>query len=541
MDYDETKYVLIAKDAIHNQNWIDLKLNGNIFEEYSPLLFWIINFSFLIFGEISTFAARIPFALFSIIGIIFLFIVISKILTRLYAFIISLILATCFGFIVFSHLATNDMLFVNSTMLSVLSSFLILLTKQKHTKHLLWFCVYFSSAIAVLSGGLFGLLPLLIMITMHIFAGKLKDVFQPKNLFIGICTLIIVLSPWFIYMIKNNGIDFIKDFFSYYNIFKTAGIRKYLYNIALFICGFMPWICAFLWIIGSKFNDICNSVISYIKDDSQDKLGEKWKRLSKTEKFLSLNTIVFFTSLIFVILYGAKYTYLILFLMVPASCISGHYWYEYIFKKQRDKSIFFATILPNILFIIFSTVLIFGHNHLNKLSVYGYGYLFVPIVATFTIIPIISICSVILKGRKIAFIANLILMISLSFIISPNGYNFIVANSGQSELIKFANKANKDKVKISAFLPSKKYSLVYYYDKNIDFHNNNDYEWLKNHLENNKNDYVVVEIKSLWPIEEQNIKYQLLASEKRYCIIKYLPKAIEKEMEQESEPEVIIQ
>lgn len=540
IDYDESKYVLIAKDAINSHHWLNLKLNGNNFYENPPLLFWIMDISFLIFGKISTLAARIPFSIYCIMGILGLFLTISKIFTRFYALIISLILSTCLGFIIFSHLATNDMLYAISSMLSILFSYLLLFSKNENKHKLLWFFIYFFCCLSVLSGGLFGFLPLIIVITMHIFAGKLKNIFKPVNIMLGICILALFLAPWYIYIIKTNKIAYITDFISSYNLLKYAGIKKYLYNIGLFLIGFMPWTFAFLWIIGSRFKDICSSVLSYIKDDSQDKLGEKWKRLKKTDKFLSLNTIVFFTTLIFVILYGAKYTFLILFLMFPAACISGHYWYEYIYREKGDKSIFFATIMPNILFIIFSIVLWFGHNQIDKTLIYGSNILIIPLVVIFFLIPLISIFSVILKGRMAAFIANLILMIGLSFIITPNGYNFVIANSGEGDLIRFAREANKNKVSLYAFLPSKKYSIVYYYDGNIEFHPNNDYKWLKQFLENNPKDYVIVEIKALWEIEEKDIKYLLIDSAKRYCIIKHLPKSVEKQREQEGEPEIII-
>lgn len=540
VDYDESKYVLIAKDAINSHHWIHLKLNGTNFFEIPPLLFWIMDTSFLIFGKISTFTARIPFTLYCILGILCLFLTISKIFTKFYALIISLILATCLGFIIFAHLATNDMLYAISSMISILFAYLLIFSRNENKKTILWFFIYFFTCIAVFSGGLFGFLPLIIVTIMHIFAGKQKKIFNPANIILCICILTVLLSPWFIYMIKLNGMDYIKDFISSYNLLKYGGIKKYLYNATLFLLGFMPWTCAFLWIIGTRFKDICSSFLSYIKDDSQEKLSQKWKKLKKTDKFLSLNTIVFFTTFIFVILYGSKYTFLILFLMFPAACISGHYWYEYIYREKRDKSIFFATVMPNILFIILSVVLWFSHYNIDKYLVYGVNILIIPLVMLFSIIPIISIFSVILSGRMSAFIANLILMIGLSFIITPNGYGFIIANSGEGDLIKFARMANEKKVNLHAFLPSKKYSLVYYYDGNIDFHNDNEYEWLSKFLTENKKDYVIVEIKALWAIEEKDIKYLLIDSEKRYCLIKHLPKAVEKKIEAEGEPEVII-
>ena len=156
-------------------------------------------------------------------------------------------------------------------------------------------------------------------------------------------------------------------------------------------------------------------------------------------------------------------------------------------------------------------------------------------------IKIIGIFSVILNARIPAYISNLILIISLSFVLTPGIFNFITINGGENDLIEFARKANTDKVKLSTFTASKKYSLVYYYDNIVDFHLNNDFVWLETFLETNKKDYVITEIKDLWTIEEKNIKYMLLDSGKRYCLIKHLPKVEEEQQQEEKkEPEINI-
>ena len=541
MDYDESKYVLIAKALFTSHDWINLKLNGNNFYECPPLLFWLINISFFVFGEISAFTARIPTVIFLLSGIIVLFSNVSKIMTKTYAFIISLIFSTCFGILVFGHLATNDIIFTSSSMISILCSYNILIEKKIKNSTLLWFLIHLFNGFAILCGGLMGIIPILTIFVMHIFAGKLKNIFKPINSLLFSLIIIFIVLPWFIIMVKNNGIEYIKEFLSSYNFIKYAGIKNYTYNIGLFIAGFMPWTFAFLWIIGTKFKDIRNSVVSYIKDDSQDKLKEKWQKLSKTEKFLSLNTIVFFTSLIFAILYGSKYTYIMLLLTFPASCISGHYWYEYMFKKEHSKSIFFATIIPNIFFIICAIGLLLGHKAIDNLSIYGAVLFVIPLVTIFFVIPLISIFAVTVRGKIPAFILNIILMISLTYTLMPSGYNFISVNSGESDLIEFARKAHENGVKLSAFIPSRKYSLEYYYENRIDFHNNTEYDWLEKYITENEKDYIVTEIKDLWNIEDKQIKYMLLDSGKRYCLIKYLPKTEEIKLQNEEEPEVIIQ
>ena len=542
IDTDETKYVSIARDMINRNDWINLKLNGNNFFECPPLLFWIINFSFIIFGKISTLAARIPIAVITTIGIISIFLITSKILTKSYGLIISLITATSFGFLVFSHLATNDILYTVTTMLAILLSYLSIFSKANKYNYPLWCGIYFFMSLSVLSGGLFGLcIPLLSIIAMHIFSGKIKELFKPLHLLSGLLILILITFPWFFIMFEKHGVIFIKEFISVYDISKNIGIKNCLNVISLFILGFLPWSFSFLWIIGSKFRDIINSVTAYFKENSQEKLKEKWQKLNKSEKFLSLNTIVFFTSLIFALIFGAKNIYIVLFLTFPASNIAGYYWYAYMFRKKHAKSILFATIIPNLLFMICSFAGLFGYNFINTLTSYGFNFLIIPLVIIFFIIPLIGIFSVVLNARIPAYISNLILIISLSFVLTPGIFNFITINGGENDLIEFARKANTDKVKLSTFTASKKYSLVYYYDNIVDFHLNNDFVWLETFLETNKKDYVITEIKDLWTIEEKNIKYMLLDSGKRYCLIKHLPKVEEEQQQEEKkEPEINI-
>lgn len=524
IDTTETKFVSIARDMLNANNWIDLKLNGNDYFETPPMLFWLINLSFLFFGKISTIAARTPSVILLTIGIITSFLAISKILTKTYASTITLILMTSFGVILFSRLATVGITFSVFSILTLLFSYLALLSKKGKRTIVFWILIYLFSSLAILTGGLFGLIPLLIVYAIYIFAGKQKEAFHPVNVLLGLVIMSVTILPWFYVMLEKNGVYFVQQFLKEYSITSNLKINNIFYSIYLFIIGFLPWSFSFLWIIFSRLKNIINSVLSYFKDNSQEKLKEKWNKLEIEEKFLSINTIAFFTTLIFSIIFGAKFLALNLFMMFPAACIAGYYWYEYMFRKKHNRSIFIATIIPNILFIVFSFVTLFGHNYINKLTTTGYTFLIIPLVVIFFIIPLFSIFSVVLQGRKLAYIANLILMFSLSFVLTPYFFNFISNSSGQNELIKFAIKANSENKILSTFTPSQKYSLVYYYDNNIDFHKNTDLEWLKAHLNNNKTSYVVVEIKDLFKIEDYGIKYELVDSGKRYCLIKYSAK-----------------
>ena len=536
IDTDETKFVSIAKEMLNNSDWINIKLNGNNAFNIPPFFVWLTNLSCIIFGKISQESVRLPISLATILGMYAIFTTLKGILRKTYSFIITIIMATCLGTLVFSRIATNDMLFTISTMLSILFAYRTIF-KQK-SKY--WAGIYLFSTIAFLSGGLFGILiPFLSIISMHIFTGKQKEAFNLKNLFMGLLIFSVLTIPYYSIMIYKHGLTFIQNYLSAYNFINHFGFKETAKVIGLFILGFSPWSFSFLWILGQKSKKILDTIIAYFKDNSQAKLKEKWEELSLIDKFLSLNTIVFIIASIFAILYGSKYTFLILFMMFPAACISGNYWYEYIIKKEHDKSIFFATMIPNIILIVCSLLGIFGHNKINEILFHGLHHLFIPLIVIFFIIPIISIFSVILRGRIEPFIANIILMVSLSFVITPNIFNFITANGGENDLINFARLANEDGETLTAFIPSRKYSLVYYYDKPVLFLNTNNLETLETYLKNNPQAYVVVEIKDMWKIEEREIKTILIHSGKRYCLIQKMPEEIEKK-ETTTEPEIIV-
>ncbi len=539
LDTKETMYVSIARDMLNNNNWVEPKLNGMNYYDYPPFLFWIISFSFIIFGKISTFIARIPTFIFLAAGVIFLFLTVSKILTKAYALIITLILISCFGFLVAGKLSTVSMIYTIVSMSAILNAYLLILSNSKEKQGRLWLNIYVLTSISILTGGLFGIIPYISALIMFIFAGKQKEILKPKNIFPGFIIAFIITVPWFLVIFNKYGITYLKELMYVYDFSKYNGIKESLKILSMMFLGFMPWTFSFLWIFAAKFKDIINSVISYFKDNSQDKLHQKWIKLGKVEKFLSLNSILFGIIFIFTVFYGYKYNCLILLLMFPAACITGYYWYEYMFRKEHDKSIFFATMIPNLLFIICSLFCIFGYNFINTLTVNGFQYLIIPLIIIFFIIPLFGIFSIILKGRKAVFISNLILMMSLAYILTPSIFNFITVNTGEADLINFARKANENKIKLYTFMEGKKYSLIYYYDNRVEFHDNNDYEWLNSLLINNKNDYVITEIKELSEIEAKGIKYLLIDSGNRYCIIKHLPSSVEKQIKQEGEPQII--
>ncbi|MCD7739961.1 MAG: glycosyltransferase family 39 protein, partial [Candidatus Gastranaerophilales bacterium] len=204
IDMDETKFAAIAKDMLNNNDWLNIKLNGENIFDLSPLFFWVINVSCFIMGKISTEAVRLPVSLITSAGIIILYYCIKNILTKTYAFIISLIMAANIGIMVFSRLATNDIMFCIITMLIILNTYLSIFEKNEKTKAKYWILMYIFTALDILCSGLFGLfIPLFAIISIYIFSGRQKEIFYARNIITGIIILLIIVMPWNVIMIHK--------------------------------------------------------------------------------------------------------------------------------------------------------------------------------------------------------------------------------------------------------------------------------------------------------------------------------------------------
>lgn len=540
IDNHETKYVSIAKEMLNCADWVNIRLNGVNLLNLQPLFFLITNFCCFLFGKITAEVMRLPVSFISVAAIVLIFKLLRNTLTNMYAFMISAVTATGLGMLIFSHLATNDMPAVVFIMLSVLFAQKILLVKEFDKVYTRLF-IFLFSALATLTCGIFGLLiPFFSILIMNIFSGELKQLFAPKNFLPGAVLYLILVLPWNIFMFYKYGFDFLSENLKVCNFMNSFGLKENGFVIAAFVIGFLPWSFSFIWSLFSKTDDILQSFISYFKDNSESGLKEKWNKLNKINRFISLNTIFFFTSFIFALLYGSRNIYLVLLLLFPASCIAGYYWYQYIVRREHNGSIFFATIIPYFILIICSVIGIFGHNAINKYVIQGMNTLIVPVIIIFCVIPVVAVFAVIMKGRKIPFIANIILMVSLAICGTPDAFNLVTLNSGENDLISFAGIADEAGVELAAYIPEKKYSLVYYYDKQIQYIEYGDINNLIKYANEHPMTHIVTDIKDMGKADKAGMKYMLLDSGKRYCVIQKMSPDVEKHESSEEEPEVII-
>lgn len=524
IDVDETRYVAIARDMLNANDWMTLKLNNQFFFEKPPLYFWLVNLSFLIFGQISEAIARLPIALCATISTILVYFAGKKVISRSFGIISALIMATGFEFLVLSRIAILDMLLSTCILSSLLSGFYTFFAEEKNKKYF-WWGFYLFSALAVLAKGIPGfIIPFGVMFISYLISGKIKEIFKPSYILPGFILFFLITLPWHILMLQIHGALFYKEYIIKHHLARFMGskelgrIQPWYFFIPVFLAGFLPWTASFVSMLIDSTKNFFIETKDHFKDTKYSLLEYKWNELTDIKKFLTLNTIFFTFTFLFFSSASTKLPTYILPAIAPAAILLGYYWNEYIYEEKHCKKVLISTIITNTIFIIAAIAAIFTPFFLNEELLTGIAPFRNQVIALFFIIPTIGIFAVIMKQRILSFITNVVLMIGIMIISVMYIFNFM-CTFGENDLIKFAQKAKHEKAKLATFDFGRRYSAMYYYEGIVDFHTENDIKWLKNYTSKNPNAYIIVKLKNMENLDK-SFKYQIIETGQKYCLIR---------------------
>ena len=231
-------------------------------------------------------------------------------------------------------------------------------------------------------------------------------------------------------------------------------------------------------------------------------------------KFLILNNITVFITLLFFSSSGAKLITYILPIYPFIAPIIASFWLKYI--ENDDRKIKISLIIMNTILLAGAFVICFAKFVLPD---YIYkDFLPIQIISFILIVPfaILNIWLIIKNKRFEGFISTIIFISLLSGCLTPFIYKFDYS-FGQADLMKFAKLAKENNYTISTYKTGKKYSLLYYSNqKYVNFHSDDDLKWLNKELE--KENHLVItrnkDIKNLpVKIKIKGIKYSVVEKE----------------------------
>lgn len=205
MDDVDAVQAQIARNMLNSGDWVTARLDGVIYLEKSPLMYWLIAISYKIFG-VYDWAARIPIAL-SCIGLAWLTAIFGKwAFGEKAGFYAGLCIATCVGLFLFTRILIPDVMLTFTIALGMWA-FLRLQDEQESNPRL-WAYVFW----ATLGIGL--LLKSLIAIVFPIGAAVVyfaftRQLFSWKSwrrlhLFSGTAIALVIAVPWHVLATLRN-------------------------------------------------------------------------------------------------------------------------------------------------------------------------------------------------------------------------------------------------------------------------------------------------------------------------------------------------
>lgn len=515
MDVDETRYVAMSRDMFHSKDFLTLYLNGDYFFEKPPLYFWGECLSFAFFGKINEFTARFPVALYGTLSTLLVYFTGKKIVSRNYGIIASLILATSLEFIILAKFAILDIVVSTCIGFSVMFGFLTQFVQEKNKKYF-WWLFYIFSGLAVMAKGIPGfVVPFGTMFFVSIANRKFKEIFKPQYFLVGFALFFLIVIPWHLIMFKIHDPLFFHEYIIKHHLERFVNSNEigrkqpFYFYFLTFLWGFFPWVLSAISVA------IALSIkhFKYLKSFKMFNINE----FTNPQKFLLFNWIGLLVTFLFFSSSSTKLITYILPVYFFSACIMGFVWQDYIEKDKFRKSV-------NISVYILSGICLFASFAAL------FTPLFLPVGLYLDILPAKWLCIILLtvfgfasliftlKNKKWqVFFSYVIFMAALSAFGTKEFFN-IDYKFGQNDLMEFAQLAKDNDDKLATFGFSRRFSLLYYYGKHVDYQIEKDYSVLKKQL-SDKNTVVIVKNKEMIDIPV-DVHFNPIAQGRKYTLIK---------------------
>lgn len=244
------RYAEVAREMIRSGDWIVPHLNGKIFIDKPPLLFWLIAIPSYIYGSVTPFIAKLPSALLAWVGVIILFLWGKKVYGRIEAGIIAGgSLLSSYQYFFQARLAKTDIILCVFVILS-LYFFYLWYNEQNSRKFPFFVLSLFFIGLGILTKGPFGFSPL-IFILIYIILNKQWSTLIGKEFILGYIILGLTVLPWAISFIYRIGLEqtilLIKE-----NKILSRTAPFYFYFIQIWgeffpVSIFIPFLTVYIW------------------------------------------------------------------------------------------------------------------------------------------------------------------------------------------------------------------------------------------------------------------------------------------------------
>ena len=247
-DYDETIYAQTAVDMMRLGEWIVPTANGMQFFEKPPFTYYLMDLSFILFGE-NAFAARLPSALFTLFTALLLLRFGSKVHSPAFGLAASLIFLTMFEVGLLGHAAILDA--VLNFFIAACLLYYFLWRQFGERKHALITAAMMGAAVSI-KGPVGVVVPVLIILLDRLLAKDLGNTLKTIPWLPCLGLFLVTATPWYIMILAIQGPSFLYEFIVVHNIGRAMNPMQghgggWHYYIVVFIASVLPWLAWFIW------------------------------------------------------------------------------------------------------------------------------------------------------------------------------------------------------------------------------------------------------------------------------------------------------
>jgi 4-amino-4-deoxy-L-arabinose transferase-like glycosyltransferase len=238
---DEARYAEVAREMRAAGSWALPRLNGEVYTQKPPLLFWAINAAALLTGGVGETSTRLPVALAAIGSLLLVYRLGERLFSRRAAWIAALAFATCLRILWQGRFGQIDMLLGFFVTLAVW----FWVRGSTEGRPGLYPLFFLSAGVATLAKGPVGLLPPLLSILA--FLAVTRDRAEVKRLRIpsGLLLWGAVVLAWLIPAGLAGGEEYLRQIVFKQNITRYTDpwhhFQPWHYYLTVIPAEFFPW------------------------------------------------------------------------------------------------------------------------------------------------------------------------------------------------------------------------------------------------------------------------------------------------------------
>jgi 4-amino-4-deoxy-L-arabinose transferase-like glycosyltransferase len=239
---DEPRYAEVTREMRESGDWFVPHLNGRIYSEKPPLLFWMIAGASVATGEVGPVAARLPSLLAGIVTLFLLFGMARRLFDRRVAWWSVAILATSARILWQARVGQIDMLLLA---LVTLAMYFFVRGWLEHRPG--FFRLFFLAAgLGTLAKGPVGLLPPLLSIVAFAFFSGDRSRLREMRIASGLAIWAAVVLLWLVPGGISGGMSYLETMVVKQNVTRYADpwhhFQPFYYYLTTVPADFLPWV-----------------------------------------------------------------------------------------------------------------------------------------------------------------------------------------------------------------------------------------------------------------------------------------------------------